>query len=365
MELCYAIYPLFQGCSTVEVVQSVSEVLNLQQLIEQNDVIQMFGAFSDIEPSSGQGGGDGNSDCEHALDKYIHHFCGDLREEPSSALRGILSRSCYGDSYQKGKITSRIYTVALIIFFRHTANHEKTGLDNSTGSSSNSDKNSLKILYTPYTNLTLSIIKKANRTFESVGLVIGFAAQVANCSEYFLDNFPPESFATVRSVCKYCGGFFFSLPCLPPCKVLSQVIEYREGGGQPDSGSVDVTSLFPNVSLDSLLKAQELLNVSAPNNIWSIMTTVHNVSVGISEGLAKFDWDVFVGMEDESELEALAGDYARQDDMGITYVAAGIVFEPDLPSNLKQTTVKIRTNFSSVVDTSEYKEKCVSLLLLH
>lgn len=138
---------------------------------------------------------------------------------------------------------------------------------------------------------------------------------------------------------------------------MSQIIAYRQSGASPDPGTLDITSLFPNVSLDSLLAAQKLLNASAPNNIWTILSTVHNISASISDGLRQFDWDVFLGMEDERDLEELAGDYQRQDELGITYVIAGVVFDDLSASNLKQTTLRIRTNFSSVVDTSEYKER--------
>lgn len=121
-----------------------------------------------------------------------------------------------------------------------------------------------------------------------------------------------------------------------------------------------VSPLFSNVSVDTLIKAQDLLNVSQPNNIWSIMSTVYNVSTNLRDGLAKFDWDIFLHMESEQELEELAGDYQQQDELGITYVIAGIVFDPNLPTSkqaFKNTTIRIRTNFSSVVDTSEYREK--------
>ena len=59
--------------------------------------------------------------------------------------------------------------------------------------SKNESSRSLKILYTPYTNLTLSIIKKANRTFDSLGQVMALAQQVSQHSRYFLENFPPVS----------------------------------------------------------------------------------------------------------------------------------------------------------------------------
>lgn len=103
---------------------------------------------------------------------------------------------------------------------------------------------------------------------------------------------------------------------------------------------------------------QNLLNNSEPNNIWSIMSTVYNMSSAIRDALVQFDWDIFLPMENEQELEALAGDYQKQDELGITYVIAGIVFEPDvMNTTLKSPTIRIRTNFSSVIDTSQYREK--------
>lgn len=88
----------------------------------------------------------------------------------------------------------------MCVYFLLCVVNRGTETENETSSSSNVKQNSLKILYTPYTNLTLSIIKKANRTFNSVGLILTFADQVANCSEFFLENFPPESFGAVTSV---------------------------------------------------------------------------------------------------------------------------------------------------------------------
>lgn len=143
-------------------------------------------------------------------------------------------------------------------------------------------------------------------------------------------------------------------------QVLAELIEYKKNGGVSDEGALDVTSLLPNVSLADLQRTQDLLNDSTPDNIWAIMTVVHNVSQQIYDTLEKFDWDVFMMVKDEKELEELAGDYQRQDQLGITYVVAGIVFDSSWQdpsvSRIRNATVKIRTNFSSVVDPSQYKE---------
>ena len=88
------------------------------------------------------------------------------------------------------------------------------------------------------------------------------------------------------------------------------------------------------------------------------MTTVHSVSKGISDSLRKFDWNIFLPMEDEAAMEDLAADYKQQDDLGITLVVAGVVFEPNLTSSdtLRNTIIRIRTNFSFVLDPSKYRE---------
>lgn len=143
------------------------------------------------------------------------------------------------------------------------------------------------------------------------------------------------------------------------CQVLNQLILAKEGGASNSPGAIDVAPLFPNVSLDALLRARDLMNVSDPRNIWSIMSTVHNVSTSIGESLSKFNWDIFLHVEDERTLEALAGDYQRHKELGITYIVAGVVFDSVMPNSTsfsKNSRIRIRTNFSFVVDTTQYKE---------
>ena len=144
------------------------------------------------------------------------------------------------------------------------------------------------------------------------------------------------------------------------CQVLNQLILSKEDGNLSGPETIDVAPLFPNVSLDALLRARDLLNISNPRNIWSIMSTVHNVSATISDGLSEFNWDVFMHVEDEEELEALASDYQRQKELGITIVVAGVVFDSVLPNSTafnKHSKIRIRTNFSFVMDTTQYKEE--------
>ncbi len=57
---------------------------------------------------------------------------------------------------------------------------------------------SIKVLYTPDTPLNRSIMVKANRDFSAPEYFKEWAEQVADCSQLFLDTFPPESSAVQR-----------------------------------------------------------------------------------------------------------------------------------------------------------------------
>ncbi len=64
----------------------------------------------------------------------------------------------------------------------------------------NTEQIAFKILYTPLTNVTKAVIENANRTFETAGQVLALAQQVSDCSQFFLDQFPPESLEGERVV---------------------------------------------------------------------------------------------------------------------------------------------------------------------
>ena len=143
-------------------------------------------------------------------------------------------------------------------------------------------------------------------------------------------------------------------------QILDQVIAYREGEPVSSLGGQYLANLYPNVSLEQLLQVQDLLNVSSPNSIWAIMRTVHMVAYNLSEALSRFDWDVFLPVDNETAMEHLFGDYEQQAELNITYLVAGLVFDTDLPhepgNTFKYTTIKIRANFSNVIDASRYTD---------
>ncbi len=143
-------------------------------------------------------------------------------------------------------------------------------------------------------------------------------------------------------------------------QILDQLILSKEdGGGVNNSGAIDLSLLTPNVSLDTMLKARDLLNSSNPRNIWKIMTTLHNVSTSVENGLSQFNWDVFIPMEDEETLETFYEDHQRQKELGITYILAGVIFdslELNSSHSAKTGRMRIRMNSSAVHSTLNYKE---------
>ena len=138
--------------------------------------------------------------------------------------------------------------------------------------------------------------------------------------------------------------------------MLNQIIMSKEIG---DSQNQEVfASTVSNVSLDTLMSTRNLLNISSPRNIWNVMTTAHNVSTRMYEGLSQLNWDVFMPAKDEEELESIAEDYQQRSNLGITYLVAGIVFDSlDLNSSstIKTGKIRIRMNLTSVMPPADYK----------
>lgn len=81
----------------------------------------------------------------------------------------------------------------------------------------------------------------------------------------------------------------------------------------------------------------------------------------IRDSLTAVDWDIFLPVASEEELEERASDYQWQVDSGIT-VLAGLVFT-DLPEGqegcggISQPELYIRMNSTLVHDTTVLKER--------
>lgn len=84
----------------MEVAQSVSQVLVLQHLLEQNNVVELFEGFSEAQwniqeqENNGTENQEGSSACDIDIDQYIPYFCGTLRKSASSVLKSIFNHSC-------------------------------------------------------------------------------------------------------------------------------------------------------------------------------------------------------------------------------------------------------------------------------
>ena len=139
----------------------------------------------------------------------------------------------------------------------------------------------MKILYSPQTNITDSVIRKASRIFDTFEYVKEWAWQIANCSDLFLTNFPPNSTQVNQT---------------------RQLIDYLLSGTTSlPSGAVD--QLLQNISINTatLEAAQRSLNDSAPGNLWEVVTEIRDVAEGIYDMLDRFDWNVFYPLDSEGD----------------------------------------------------------------
>ena len=145
---------------------------------------------------------------------------------------------------------------------------------------------SLKVLYAPDNNLTRSIMTKANRTFATAEYIRDWAEQVADCSDHFLKNYPPDSprVERLRQVWyralhhlfhMSCMLFFMdyiieTLHCFAPQTIdfllyndsASGVWEYLQNAGEIQNVTITNASLF---------RVSELLNPNSSDNIWDIL----------------------------------------------------------------------------------------------
>ena len=94
----------------MEAARSVSEVLALQQILQSENVLDLFGGFSDADLGEeefdiGPSNNSREDDCDSEKNKNItlQYFCGNLRDDYSGFFKNVINRSCYGDSYKRGR----------------------------------------------------------------------------------------------------------------------------------------------------------------------------------------------------------------------------------------------------------------------
>ena len=148
---------------------------------------------------------------------------------------------------------------------------------------------------------------------------------------------------------------------------MVDVIAYRNGVPGSSLGTRYLANLYPNASVADLQRTLNFINASSSNNIWSLMRIVRGVATQAYDSLTVLDWDVFMGVPSEVAMEELFSNPGQQADLNINYVMAGVVFDDPFPSDddpagggvFKNATIRIRTNFTAVVDPTELMEKCV------
>lgn len=148
------------------------------------------------------------------------------------------------------------------------------------------DKIVPKILYSPDTPITRSIMHRANVTFATIEFILDWLRQIDNCSTLFVDNTNSSD------------GFFDNLRT-----AVSNLLQTRDD---------------PN-----LLLVYDLINPSSPTNIWNILEYVSNTSRSIQDQLQLLDWDIFYPVESSDKLVKLASDFGLQKELNITAVFAG------------------------------------------
>ncbi len=165
-------------------------------------------------------------------------------------------------------------------------------MQNGTNLSQIPDHVAMKILYTPHNIHTERIIDRAARVFQTFAYVQDWAEQIANCSDEFLINFPPNS-----SQANY-SRVSVALLLGDNVTVDDFTINNVTIDGQNLINRLD--PLRANLSVDNLEFLRGLLNESAPGNIWEVVTNVRDIAVVIHDFLDRFNWDVFYPVPDQS-----------------------------------------------------------------
>ena len=147
------------------------------------------------------------------------------------------------------------------------------------------DQQTPKILYSPNTTSTRSIMHRANVTFATVEFVLNWMKQIDNCTDYFLNNINESNVDIVRD---YTG------------RILKT---------QPNNSNIQLI--------------HDLVDVNSSNNIWNILHRVQSASENIQATIRLIDWDIFYPVENEQELVKLASNVSLQNEKGISFVFAG------------------------------------------
>ena len=112
----------------------------------------------------------------------------------------------------------------------------------------------------------------------------------------------------------------------------------------------------------TLLDLYNLLDINAKDNIWNRLDDVIERSNSTLHFISLFDWDIFMAAEDEDTIEQLSTNFDERQELNISFVYAGIVF--DNLQDVKNSTpvppkvkMRLRLNSTFVHDTTLMRQK--------
>ena len=149
-----------------------------------------------------------------------------------------------------------------------------------------------KILYSPNTTVTRSIMHKANITFSTIEFILSWLRQIDNCSQLFLETTNASS------------------PVIVSIRNYANTILQTSGN---------------NSTIQQIRLINQLLDPDNPNNLWNSLERVSATSQDIQGELLRLDWDIFYPVENQEKLVELATNMWRQKELNITSVFAGKV----------------------------------------
>ena len=156
--------------------------------------------------------------------------------------------------------------------------------------------------------------------------MLSWAEQLENCSNYFLENYSPDS---------------------------PLMVQLRDA-----TGAILASPEFLPIDRDAVRQMHDLLNPTRPGNIWELVLEIRDSAHMVAELIGIVNWDLFYPMDSEKEMVDVSGSVARRKELGISSVFAVVVFNDDIEreESLKSVSIKIRMNSSYVHFTSDYKE---------
>ena len=112
----------------------------------------------------------------------------------------------------------------------------------------------------------------------------------------------------------------------------------------------------------TLLDLYNLLDINAKDNIWNRLDDVIERSNSTLHFISLFDWDIFMAAEDEDTIEQLSTNFDERQELNISFVYAGIVFDnlQDVKNNTPvppKVKMRLRLNSTFVHDTTLMRQK--------